>query len=166
MRSVRISAKHARELVRLLEHFPATYPGLADSLRKALEVRPAVKSRRVRTAARKETKEAETTAIRTAVTFRACGNCEACGREFSPADPMELDHFFPKGRTPQTERTCWGIHASCHRAKILNRPDAAHWLRAFFAHAHRHEFWTEAAKARARLESLNLVKEAASAHGR
>lgn len=92
--------------------------------------------------------------------MRSRGCCEACGTSFGVGMPAELDHFWGRVRVAQSDENCWLLCWLCHRQKTNNTPSAAHWLRAFVAHAERYGFIAEAAKARARLESDALVEQA------
>lgn len=161
-RSVRISWKTAQALLAL-----PTTDGLTDpierralaELRAAMAPKCSVKFAVKRKAAKRKTKKQETAEIREAVFVRAEGRCECrCGRVFG-LDPGEMDHFFPKGRTPQTVRTCWALASSCHRAKTKNFPDAGTWLRLFSAHCASHGYAAEMLKAQNRLEALELSRQ-------
>lgn len=96
----------------------------------------------------------ETREIYDAVAKRAGVKCEACDELFSPADPPEMDHFLPRGRFPQSVRTCWLIHRSCHRMKHAGDPSALVWWRAFCWHARRLGLVAEEQLARNKVASL------------
>lgn len=162
MRAVRIPYKHAIAILRcrasgarLVQDSEAF-----DALLRAVQTKPAVRQRRLEKKGRKASKREETARIRAEVFARADGRCEHCSFALDNNGPGEMDHFFGRGKERQTVRNCWALCRLCHRRKTNNWPDAALWLRAFFNHAHRLEFWTEAAKARARLESISLMNEA------
>lgn len=84
--------------------------------------------------------------VRRLVMERAKGHCECCGI----SDALELDHFFGRARS-ESVPTCWALCPGCHRAKTLNRPDAAFWYQAFSYHCEPHGYQDAANMARNRL---------------
>lgn len=60
----------------------------------------------------------------------------------------EFDHFFGRGRVPETKETCWLLCTRHHRLKTDNEPNRAAWLRLFLAHAARHGYLYAARLAR------------------
>lgn len=169
MRSVRISPKHARTLIAVVNAFGARSPSeeaALDALRAGLATKPAVRAARKAKAAKRETRKEETARIREVVVRRASPNgttrCECCNAilvdlGFWPGTG-EMDHFFPKGRTPQTVQTCWFLCRQCHGRKTRNAPSAAWWLEAFIVHCDRHGYAAEASRARARLEAIEMTR--------
>lgn len=161
--SVRISAKSARYLLQMLQAGPSTpflisdMERVADELRRALEPRPK-SSQAKRTEKKRRAKSASTKEIRAAVMERAGDKCEACRVGFCGMDHAELDHFWGKGKTPQTIENCWAIHHTCHRDKTNNHPSAVWWLNQFVAYSIRYGYAAEEAKAKARLDALRLTR--------
>ena len=98
---------------------------------------------------------AQTREIREAVFARADGICECgeCGRWVSE-EAGHLDHFFSRGKEPQTIRNCWGLHRVCDNQRTRNMPSAAYWLGLFIAHCGVHGYVAEAEKAAAKLQVL------------
>lgn len=170
MRAIKISLKTAKHLVDILGRSDHSGDVAAvRELRASMAPKKFVKAAKARKATKKASKRDETAAIREAVMKRADNHCECgCGYLFkgsnwlSYANEAELDHFFPKGRTKQTVKTCWALTRACHRLKTDNKPDAAFWLRRFICHAENHDYAAEARLARGRLESLELTAEAAA----
>jgi hypothetical protein len=159
--SIRISRKAAELFLLEIEHGNGTqFPDVeraAEEIRKALN-KP-TSSARKKTQARKRTRRAETKSIREAVAARANGFCECgCGRVTRWA-VGHLDHFFGRGKTPQSVENCWWLAPECDRAKTENVPNAAHWLQLFIKRCDRHGHFFEAAKARARLEGIVSLRE-------
>lgn len=166
MRSVTLSAKSARFVLDFIESKPVLIEGLPASLRQhftdltaALRASLAQKpktSARKKTERKRRTKKEETAAIREAVFARAGGRCEACSLPFGDLDPGELDHFFGRGKEPQSVENCWALCHTCHRLKTDNRPDAAHWIEVFLALVAEAYGYREATtKARNRLAFVN-----------
>lgn len=163
MRSVRLSHKIAKALVAMAKTSPSRiyFEREVAEAERALKPRP-VSSYRVRKEKKRGTKRQETARIREAVMRRADGKCECgCGGDTMGLGPLELDHFWGRGKEPQTVENCWALSRWHHRLKTENKyPGREGWLRAFAAHCDRHGYAAEAAKARARLESLNLIDAA------
>ena len=97
---------------------------------------------------RKATKAEETAEIRRAVFERANFRCEVytCVR---PASSM--DHFFGRGKVPQSVENCWALCLNHDLAKTRNEPSSAEWLRLFIAHASTWDYVNEIARAGNRL---------------
>jgi hypothetical protein len=159
MSRVSLSVKHARALWGLLPNVADVSPDermAMAALEAALKPRP-VSSQRKKTAAKRRTRKAETSAIYEEVAKRAGGKCEACRGGFSAfaysVNRPELDHFYGRGRSADVA-SCWMLCATCHHHKTNNRPDAGYWLRTFFSHCIAHGYSAEAEKARARLEGI------------
>ena len=93
---------------------------------------------------------AQTREIREAVFERAGGLCEAC--EFSRS--LSMDHYFGRGKEPQSVANCWALCLKCDREKTENKPSASYWLANFIAHCEKHGYVAEAEKAAAKLEVL------------
>jgi 5-methylcytosine-specific restriction endonuclease McrA len=114
---------------------------------------------RDRKKAQRRSKADETHAIRLQAFSRSGGSCECgCGRTISFASG-ELDHFHGKGKVKQALSNVWALTRDCHVAKTNSKPDARWWLEAFIQHCGRHGYKAEAEKAKARLESMVLVRE-------
>lgn len=176
MRSVRISWKDARAIVSDLEAWNVHGRGLSrgahvalDNLRSSLAPKKFVKASRARKAAKKKTKKEETAEIRAAVMKRADGMCECgCGCPLSGTafnGIAELDHFFPKGRTKQSIRTCWALRRACHQAKTLNHPSPDSWLARFIRHCERNGYPVEGSIALRRLDALALSRQSTERAG-
>jgi 5-methylcytosine-specific restriction endonuclease McrA len=54
--------------------------------------------------------------------------------------PPELDHFFGRGKAPETVQTTWILCQRHHRMKTDNVPHRAAWLRLFREHAVLHAY--------------------------
>lgn len=135
-----------------------------SELRAALKSRPSKPARKEGLAKKKTKradKNAETVEIRYAVAKRAGDRCECgCGQMFAVFDPLEMDHFFPKGRTPQTVENCWALTRSSHALKTRNFPSAGWWLEQFIRHCKRYGYEAEAKRAQRRLDSLRYIQAA------
>lgn len=111
-------------------------------------------SRKAKRATQTE-KNASTSEIRRAVFARANWQCEARPFAVEGMRCLEraehLDHFFSRGRVPQSVENCWGLCSRCHLAKTDNRPGADFWLHAFIRHCERYGYAAEAERARSRL---------------
>jgi hypothetical protein len=154
VRAVKVPANAARVALQLLEERQGfLYSDAAEHFRAALKPRP-VSSARRKTAQKKRTRKEETARIREAVFARSLGLCEFhCGRE-----PTDLHHAFGRVRVRQSERNCLAVCRECHRALTDNKPTAAHWW-AYVAFAFRRlGFNAEEAKARARLEAIEISR--------
>ncbi len=111
------------------------------------------KKHRERTSAKQVAYLDERATIRAQVEARAAGSCEACGVSLFGIYG-EVDEFFGgSGRRRQmmSAKTCWLLHAACHRDKTENLPNAGHWIRLFAAHCRKHGLLYEAAQAEKRL---------------
>lgn len=159
MRSVKLSARDARYILAVLRSEGLDRGPAAETLRAALKPKP-ISSARRKTKARRESKREETARIRRAVFARDDYRCVHCGCIDCEAAPLQLDHFFGRGKEPQTVRNCWTLCAVHHRHKTDGVPTASFWLEAFAIHAECHGYRAEAAKARSRLEALTLVEAA------
>lgn len=99
-----------------------------------------VRGKRLRRGRREEKAETRKDAraeIRARVVERADGYCEACRLPFTPANPGELDEFlggFGRRQQMMAVETSWLIHATCHREKTDNRPNARTWICLFLVH--------------------------------
>lgn len=93
---------------------------------------------------------AQTREIREAVFARARLGCEGCSLGF----PSAMDHFFGRGKEPQSVANCWALCEACDREKTENLPSASSWLARFIAHCEKHGYVAEAEKAAAKLEVL------------
>lgn len=115
---------------------------------------------RKKTEKRKRDNAKATRAIYGVVELRARGRCEvpSCSEEFSDLNRPEMDHFLPKGRRPQSDRTCWLIHWGCHRGKHASWPDRAFWLVQFINHCEKYGYDKEAEIARAELEASAILE--------
>jgi hypothetical protein len=155
--SIRLSAKHARALLDLVDHLSGNKPGgfiyscdmedAEQSIRDQLAPRPtstAVK----KTRAKRASKTKETKRIRALVAERADGRCEACAAYFAEFNPAQMDHFWGRGKTAQSVENCWLLHATCHSDKTANRPSREHWLDMFASHCARHAYAREMTRAR------------------
>lgn len=149
MRSVRISPKHARTLIAVVNAFGARSPSeeaALDALRAGLAIKPAVRAARKAKAVKKAVKRDKTAEIRAAVFARANGACEFwCGRS-----PSDLHHAFGRVRVRQSARNCLALCSECHRALTLNHGGSTYW-------------WSKVALAFARL-GFNESHEMAGAH--
>jgi hypothetical protein len=61
-----------------------------------------------------------------------------------------MDHALSR-RVPQSVANCWALTDTCHQRKTDSFGGAAAWLRLFVAHAEKHGYAAEAARARDRL---------------
>ena len=165
---VKLSRKAAQSALDYLANvvrLPDSHATVTE-LRAALKPRLSKPMRRARVEgvkAARAAKNAETASIRAAVFLRAGGRCEHCGRHFGDLDPGELDHFFGRGKVPQTDRNTWALCRGSHREKTKNDPSASYWLVQFIAHAERHGFSAEAERARKRLDALTMLPKAGGA---
>lgn len=172
MSAVRISRKALHELMAAAE----LGAGIIDGYRQRAinEARAALapkksKPARLATKAAKKAKRAskkeETAAIRAEVLKRSNGYCECgCGTVLGAnLDFGEMDHFWGRGKAPQSVQNCWMLARGCHRWKTDNRPSAVAWLKAFLRHCHSHGYATEAYKAAVRLDSIDALAKAAGA---
>lgn len=163
MTRVSISRRNAEAIFRYLNaETTAIWMPAFHELRAALQPRAkssAVKKREKRN----RTKGAETREIYTEVEKRAGGRCEACFNDFAPLGRTPiLDHFYGRGKVPQSARNCWLICWECDRQKTLNIHGSDHWRAVFQSHANSYGFGVEARKALDRNESRALVKKAAA----
>ncbi len=171
--SVRISRKTATHLLELMvAAYPQARLWAVDDLRAALRVSPkkaaAKKAKRTKVGKTKAEKRDETAAIREAVMARAGGRCECgCGRHFEGAwaQRAELDHFWGRGKAPQSADNCWALSVVCHSAKTNGVPNRGFWLQLYRAHANDHQLDAEAAKATRLIAALELQAEAARVSG-
>lgn len=63
---------------------------------------------------------------------RCRGRCECqCGVAVPPG---EVDHFFSRGRSDESEQTCWVLSVRCHYAKTNGSPSSAEWFKRFIRH--------------------------------
>lgn len=104
-----------------------------------------------------------TGAIWSACAQRAGGKCEACGAAPTVFAPLEMDHFFGrgKGRPLQSVANCWLLCRPCHRMKTDNRPGGRHWFERFEKHAQLHGYQREAQEARKHLEGRLALRNPA-----
>lgn len=102
--------------------------------------------------------------VRAACVDRAHGVCECgCMRPFGLFGATdELDHFAGRRNAPETAQTCWLLRRDCHRRKTESKPNAAFWVRAFYAHCERYEFTEQMEACLKRMDWLHA--RAASAH--
>ena len=144
----------------LLAYLPAYLPKdasrLAGPLARAIaELEAALRKRkpspsRKAKAAKRSRAMVTPESLRRQLGHRANLVCECgCGRHFNGT--QTVDHFFGRARAESLE-TCWLIRSDCHQDKSENRPSAAYWLERFRAHAIRHSYWAEAARAGRRLD--------------
>lgn len=167
---ISISAKDARAIVAAATEDGAdadAYGRAIERIRRALAPRPEKPQRKATRAAKqskREAKNAETARIRAEVVKRADGCCEACVRRLSPQfDPGELDHFWGRGKAPQSVANCWLLCRLCHRRKTDSLPARTYWLERFETHARFHGHMAEARKARSTIDSLALADAAEQA---
>lgn len=117
--------------------------------------------------AKRLTKNAETSEKYRQVEARADGRCECgCGLVFTSMHPPELDHFWGRGKGPQSASNTWMLTSLCHKAKTSNRPSAAYWLRLFIHHATKHNYVNEIARAGNRLNFVEARAELSGEVGR
>lgn len=162
----RISDRALKTLALVFPDADGLAPDLAmavreiHALRKRKPLREAVKASRQKKALKREEKRENFSTFRKMLESRAAGRCENCGRSFTDFEPSEADHFFGRGRVPETLGTVWMLDRHCHRQKTDNYPSAAYWLRAFLAHCERYEHkpWirTPHRLATRRLEAIEL----------
>lgn len=127
---------------------PPKFPKPDQAERKA-------KSRREEAAqARKNRK------VYAAVTVRAGGKCEHCGRAFgSGLDDKDVrDHFWGRGKEPTTVPLVWVLCNTCNDEKTRNVPTHAAWLRAYLIHCNRHGYREQAARCVRELESERQIE--------
>lgn len=153
-----ISRRAAEQLLRAIRRDGSMYlmasqrEWIGAELERALRRKSVLKPLKKKSGAKRQ----QTSAIRGEVWARSCGKCEACGDALADG---ELDHFFGRGKAPQSVRNCWRLCSGCHRAKTLNRPDSAYWLRRFNAHCLAHGY---AGEVRLALNRLAFVEARSS----
>ena len=84
--------------------------------------------------------------IRTAVMLRD-GTC--CAPRFAGitcSGGPEFDHFFGRGRVPESVATIWVLCMRHHRMKTDGEPSRRAWLARFREHAEVHEYLAEVAR--------------------
>ena len=160
---VSLSRRDAEALERGPEVDAGAYARALNRLRSALKPSPkrtaAKKERRATKAERRAAHNAETADIHREVAIRADGKCEACGSYFAPFSPAHMDHQAGRAKLPQSVTNCWLLCFACDRDKTENRPSRAHWLQKFAEHCDRHNYWSEAKRARRDLATAQ-AKEA------
>lgn len=94
---------------------------------------------------------AATKKLRDVLMARCDGLCEnwSCFRLAA-----HLDHFFGRGKVPQSEETCWMLCVECDNDKTNNRPSAWYWASAFSGLCDTRGYANGAEMARARLAWL------------
>ncbi len=78
--------------------------------------------------------------IRAEVMLRDGTCCAAGFMDQRCSGPPEFDHFFGRGKAPETVETTWILCQRHHRMKTENVPHRAAWLRVFREHATRHGY--------------------------
>lgn len=152
-----IGKKTLKAVIHELEERIGT-TSLVEDLRRALKPRRSVVAARSPRRAKQEKKRVETREIRASAVVRADGVCECgCGLPFTDYDPGELDHWFGRGKVPQSIANTWLLRRSCHRLKTLNSPSSDHWGRKFIRHCWRYGYLDAAARANGRLASLEAL---------
>lgn len=172
MRSIRISEKTAKELLAYFDDEQVTVSAqTVRELRSAIRPKPSSTSYAKQKRKKKASRRDEAAAIRAQVMARAGGRCE-CGCEHNVYGEDEsflfvatMDHFWGRGKTKQTVENCWCLAIRCHDQKTMNFPNAATWLCKFITHAQKHGYTSEASRARARLEALELISQAEKVSG-
>lgn len=163
---VSLSAKHANVLLKLAkmgrdmrqfshigtEH--AAVAALESALKPSEKKRAVRRSKRETTKANAATKQVQTSTIRAAV-MRRDWRCNLCLRENLP---LEFDHFFGRGKEPQSVENCWALCFDCHDDKTNNRPNAKAWLERFVNHCLEHGYMAAATKAQVRLDALRTME--------
>ena len=66
------------------------------------------------------------------------GFCESAG--------VEHDHFWGRGKSPETPESVWRLCRTCHLNKTKNYPSRVYWLRDFHTHCWRNEFHAQIEK--------------------
>lgn len=131
-------------------------------------VKAAPESVKVREAAKEKKRQGRKevrAAVRRACEDRSRGRCEVAG---CGGVGVELDHFFGRGKAPETVATCWMLCRSCHRDKTLNRPDRIAWLDTYQGHCAAYGYvteWNRASSLRALEEAQHPARAASRAHG-
>lgn len=160
MRAIKLSEKHARTLVRAIEHgdIAVNTGGAFDALKAALQPHP--KSSQVKKReARNRAKAAQTRDIYAEVEKRAGERCEACGILFAAfGRGPELDHAAGRGKAKQSVENCWLICRRCHYERTNSIPSQAYWLNAFIRHATKHGYKAEATRADNRLYAIETTR--------
>lgn len=167
MSYVKLSRKSAQMLVDFFATPRAEVSGFAvDELRRA-----AVKQTRTtkirsstptsKKAAQKTRARFETSAIYGMVMARAAGICECgCGTMATHLMPLEMDHFWGRGKRPQSVENCWALIRQHHRQKTDNKPTAKEWTEKFRSHALKRGYLNEAREAYRRILWLAAAKGA------
>jgi hypothetical protein len=96
--------------------------------------------------AKRKTKAERRREVYAAVDARAEGGCEVVTAGPRDDTGREHDHFWGRGKAPETAETVWLMCPDCHRKKTLNKPDRATWIRAFKHHALKHGYLEQVAK--------------------
>ncbi len=161
---VSISVKSARVIYSSLEANGILGPGstrvfaeLHSAIKRATRARPALKKSKAAREKKKRTKAKDTKSVRAIVFARAGGKCECgCGQALKAFDPGDLDHFWGRGKAPQSVENCWLLTRQCHRQKTDWYPCRQDWLLAFARHCDKHAYATEAMRARRMVHSIAL----------
>lgn len=130
---------------------------------KVREPKPMRREREANEAREKASKRLETGRIYRAVEKRAGGRCECgCGTPFASEgeNAPQMDHFWGRGKVPQTVENCWMLTARHHAEK--GGPGRLAWLGKFKTHADGHRYFAESAKAAREIESELLILQAAA----
>lgn len=174
MSRISLSKKDAQTIAQAWDLLPSDYVtrsqfGLAfERLRMALKPRnrPMPLEAKKKAAERRQAHKDETSAIYEAVRNRAGSLCECgCGTPFQEEGPdaPQMDHFWGRGRAPQTVQNCWMLTVRHHTRKGASDPSREHWLKAFLNHCSWWKYHNEVAKAARKLESLALSAQSAEA---
>lgn len=178
---IRLALKEARTILEFLETFTLETPArrrARDELRRVVAAhafcralaygerpkfpkpsaadRQATKRREEAAQARKDRK------VYAAVTVRAGGKCEHCGRAFGTglADKDVRDHFFGRGKEPTTIPLVWVLCNTCNDEKTRNAPTHAAWLRAYLIHCNLYGYREQAARCVRELEAERQIERA------
>jgi hypothetical protein len=82
-----------------------------------------------------------------AVDKRSCGRCEVVGPVVACAnDAEEHDHFWGRGKAPETVENVWHVCKFHHDNKSAWDPSRAIWIERFRRHCEIHRYRAEAAK--------------------
>lgn len=114
-------------------------------------------------AGKRLTKRESNARVYAAVRERDAGCCTASRVAAGPCGgSLEIDHQWGRGKEPTRVENCRLLCRDHHRRKTDSEPDRIVWLMDFQAHALRHQYWAEAAKARA-MEALERAQHPARA---
>lgn len=150
---------HLQEAIRAVAGAMASKPRKRQEppsfLAVAADPKPFRRARLAKVRRSKAEKRESRADIREVCLGRADGWCECgCGGAVTDAGPSRatLDHFFGRGKAPETAENCWILREDCHDMKTRNRPDATTWLRRFAEHCRKYGYARALHKTLARVQ--------------